>query len=98
LRGTKRVGARRLSVVIRIVPIPAPLPDIPVHIVEAPGIRTLLTHWMGLVVRVGGVPGELAQECRIVTEAVSGRAPRPAGILPLRLRRQPIALTTRLYP
>src|SRR4051812_31752000 len=32
LRGTERIRARRLAIVVFIVPIPAPLPDISVHV------------------------------------------------------------------
>ena len=39
-------------IVVRVVPVPAPLPDVPVHVVQAEGIRPLLAHRMRLAVRV----------------------------------------------
>src|SRR5215475_5579792 len=42
---------------IRIVPIPAPLPDIAAHIVEPPGIRSFLADRLHLVIGVSGKPG-----------------------------------------
>src|SRR5271168_4638617 len=40
VREIERVGAERRLVVIGFVPVPAPLPDIAVQVVQAKGIRT----------------------------------------------------------
>src|SRR4029077_19517879 len=86
--------ARRAPIVIFIVPIPAPLPDIPMHIVKPPGVGPFPPHRLGPTFWSRMVPRVLPQHGRIIPERVTRLGPRPAGILPLRLRRQAIALST----
>ncbi len=92
-----RLGATWIVLVIfrvRPVPIPHPLPDVAVQVVQAPSIGFLLADRMRrtflpeLV-----VPGIVAQLLLVVTKAVSGTTPRPAGVFPLCFRQQPIILT-----
>src|SRR5207249_1993335 len=83
-----RIGAdwifiELLFVVRLVIPVPAPLPDVAVHVVQAPGVRLSFSHRMGLRVRVAVVVSIPPQLPRIVPEAVSGRAGRancPTGI------------------
>src|SRR5262249_28266121 len=97
---------RRFCIVVLLIPVPTPFPDITVEIVQAKRIGTLLAHrvgtllahWVGPVIRIAREPRILSQARLIVPEAEPGRAPCPAGILPLRLRWEPIALPTRSHP
>ena len=72
-----------LRIVTVIIPILAPLPHVPVHIIQPPGVRLLLAHRMRLAVRVARIPGVLAKPSLIVAEAILRRASGPTGIFPL---------------
>ena len=48
----RRIVRRRLRIVTIIIPILTPLPYVPMHVVETPGVRLLLAHRMGLVAGV----------------------------------------------
>ncbi len=75
--------ARLLAIVLH-PNILAPLPDIPQHVVQAPGIRFLAGDRVGLVSAVRGVPSDFI---RVFPVARRFR-PRAAGVFPLRLRRE----------
>src|SRR5262249_10320806 len=87
---------RRLRVMIA-----APLPDVAMHVVDAPGVRFLPADTEGLPQNAGTghrsspfrgpVPRVVRENVEVVTEAEQRRRPRPAGMLPLRLGRQRIA-------
>ena len=88
------------------IPVPAPLPHVPVHVIQTPRIRLIAPHrrrpGQRRNRRVGNVdvPGGrviLVVIIKVRHPSVEGAAimkrccrPRPARILPLRLRRQPI--------
>src|SRR5207247_2042586 len=85
---------------IAAVPIIAPLPDVAVHIVKAPGVgwkatdrRCLFTIDALLAVAID----EVAVVIRLIrierrAEVIGRRRPGPARVFPLRLRRQAIWL------
>ena len=66
LQWTNRIND--CSGLIGRIPIPAPFPDIPNHVIKPPGIGDFLTHRMYCHPRVLIKPGVLPQGCRIVTE------------------------------
>src|SRR5580692_3897584 len=78
--------------------IEAPLHDVAVHVVQAPGVRLLGADFVGralLVQFIGGilaVPGVIVEFGRIVAETVSGLAAGAAGVFPLGLGRQAVGL------
>src|SRR5262249_45861450 len=96
--GTGWVVGRGLCVIRGGVPIPAPFIDVPVHVEETEPVGPLLAHGMGLFCRVSIKPRILAQARRVIAEAVPPRAPRPARVLPLCLRRQPVPIAPRPRP
>src|SRR5690242_14534459 len=69
---------------LRVVDVPAPVPDVAQHVVEAPRVRRLATHLVDPVTGVGSIPGDIIEGS--VTR--SGH-PSPARVLPLSLGRQP---------
>src|SRR5205807_2397098 len=71
-------------------------PDVAVHVVNAPGIRQLLTAGMELAARVAAVPADLVQIGDGVATVVSRGRAGPARIFPLRLGRQ-LHRPTRLF-
>ncbi len=81
-----------LRVVGRAVPVVAPLPDVTVHVVEAPAIGPLPADRLRLALRMRLEPGVLRQLAVGVAEAVFPGAAGAAGVLPLRLGRQPVAV------
>ena len=85
---SRRIVHRRLRIVTAIIPILAPLPHVPVHVIQPPGVRLLLAHRMRLAARVLVIPGVFAQLRLVVPKAIPRLAPRPAGIFPLRLAGQ----------
>src|SRR6266851_6796451 len=79
-----------------MIPIAAPLDDVSVHVVQAPGVGLVAPNFggplqgrprLGPVVRLALEVCLLAAE--LITERSCRRRPRPAGILPLRFRGQP---------
>ena len=101
LRGTERVVRRRLRIVVARRTRPSTTPT------HSRACRTgrrrsaasgpRVASWSRTRV-VLSEPGVLAQARRVIAEAVPRRAPCPAGVLPLRLRRQPIPVPARLLP
>src|ERR1700720_1487688 len=100
-RGTSRVTHRPARVVA--VPVLAPLPDVAVHVEQAPGIRCIAagrrrpaqegssrrSRQRVAAIVVGLAGGE------VPTGREGTRAPRPAGLLPLGLGGQPEPLAAR---
>ena len=70
-RRPRRIDAGRLLVVIAVVPIAAPLPDVAVHVVQSPGVRFLLADRMRSAARVALEPAVLGKLGLAVAEAVS---------------------------
>src|SRR3984893_8685351 len=87
-----RIVSRRLSVIIVVIPILAPLIDIPVHIVQAKGIGWKTSHRHGalsvipfLAVAKNSVAVVIGLVGRDgLSERESRLRSRPAGILPFR--------------
>src|SRR5437773_1005842 len=52
LEGTSWVVDGRLTIISAVEPVPAPIANVAVHIVQAPGVRCLLTHRMSPPFRV----------------------------------------------
>ena len=94
LRGIQvRVRTARQS---RVVPIPAPLVDVAVHVVQPPGVGRVTADCCGPIERrplLGSVVW-LPLEVRLLTaqpvsELSGGRSSGPAGVFPLRFGGQP---------
>ncbi len=107
LKGASGVVHRRTLVVIGRVPVRAPLPDVPVHVVQPPGVRIVAAHRCRVdeTILRGNGPRPVrilrlrrpvrnvcyrGQALGIVTIAILCRRPSPAGVFPLRFRRQPV--------
>ncbi len=84
------VGGERLVGVGDVV-IEAPLGDVAVHVVQAPGIGLLLADLLGLL-GVVDVPGVLAELLGVVAPGVGGLGAGAAGVFPLGLGGQAIDL------
>src|SRR5208337_2542187 len=83
--GGRGIGRRRRASLLSIVSYPnilAPLPDIPQHVVQTPGICLLPGHGVGLISAVLVVPRDGIEVFRVTR----GLRPRATGILPLSLR------------
>src|SRR5262249_37853394 len=87
LAGAARVAGRRLLIVPRVVAVPAPLGDVAVHVVKAPGVGLATADRVGVVARVAGVPGVGVQLLDVVDAGPARRGAGPAGVLPFRLGR-----------
>ena len=74
-------------------PIPAPFPDVAVHVVEAKGVGLLLADGVGHSTAITPHPSKLAQMGVVAEWEVVGIS-RAAGIFPLRLGRKPISGST----
>src|SRR6266478_403448 len=85
---TLRVGARTVVIIICVVPILNELSDIPVHVVETPGIRMKMPDRMDFLIRVTPVPG---QPLKII--CVLGRGARAAGVFPFGFGRQAVGIS-----
>src|SRR5579863_5358054 len=79
LSGRRASGIGHGALGVRRKPIKDPLPHVSDHVVEAPSIRLLARHLVGLVFAVTGEPSNLIQ---LAVPAASG--PRPRGVFPLR--------------
>src|SRR5262249_51497542 len=90
LRRAPRIGFDRMSGIILIEPVPAPLPYVSVHVEQNPAIPVLAADPMGPETPVRVLPGDLGQ-ARFLAEAERGGASCPAGVFPLRLGWQPVA-------
>ena len=62
-----RVPWGRLVVVSRIVPIGTPLPYIPVHVVQSPGVWFFLSHGMRFFSGITSEPGVIGHSCPTAT-------------------------------
>ncbi len=82
--GGRRFGRRRASFlgIVSHPNIRAPLPHIPQHVVQAPGIRFLAGDGVDLISAVLVVPRDGIEVFRVTR----GLRPRATGILPLSLR------------
>src|SRR5262245_22227495 len=79
-----------------MVPVPAPLVGVAVHVAEPPGVGRVAADLGGSAQRRPRLAAvvRLAPEVRLlaaelVAKRRGRRRPRPAGVFPLRLRRQP---------
>ena len=91
-RCSSLLNLHAMNCVIFAEPIPAPLPDVAMHVEQAKLIASLPTN------RVGSVLPEfpsnqaiLSQARLIIAERIPRLRPRPAGVFPFRLGRQAIA-------
>ena len=75
---------------IRREPIGTPFPNVPVRVVQAPGIRTLQTDGMRRCVAVFRRPGELIGDAGIIAKIEPVGGTSPAGVFPLGFSREPI--------
>src|SRR5207344_455183 len=82
------------------IPVLAPLPDIPMHVIQSPRVGQLLPYRMRRSAAVAAIPRVVRQVgvARVIPIAEPRRGPPPARILPLRLRRQPIHTVGRNPP
>ena len=87
-RRPRRVDRGRLLVVVPVVPIGAPLPDVAVHVVQSPGVRLLLAHRMRLAAGVALEPTVLRQLGFAIAKTIPRCRARAAGVFPLCLGRQ----------
>ena len=62
------------------------------HVEQAPRVRLLLADGVGLLQGVVGEPGEIAELPRFVAKGIVAVGPGPAGVLPFRFGRQPVAV------
>ena len=81
---SSRILVFRICVRIRMV-VRTPLRNIPVHVVQAPGVGLLPACRVSLAVAVRAVPGVIAQIRIIVAVAKPGLAPGTADVVPLGL-------------
>src|SRR5262249_41374676 len=75
-----------------VIVVETPFSSVPVHVVQAPGIRFLLSYGVRFAVGVVDVPGIISQCFRVIAERVGGLGPRTTSILPLRLSWQAVDL------
>ena len=75
------------------MPVAAPLPDIAVHVMQAPRVRQLLADRVGLLAAVAAglapiaVPADTVEVGRGLAVPERADRARPAGVLPLGLGR-----------
>src|SRR4051794_18697905 len=73
------------AVHLRVVDVPAPVPDVAQHVVQAPRVGSLAAHLVDAVAGVSAVPGDLVQ--RPVPGTGRTRATR---VFPFAFGRQPV--------
>src|SRR5262249_37496515 len=79
----KGVDARKIALgVVFSIPVLAPLPDVAVHVVQAPGVGPLQADRVGPAPGIGLGPGAGVQFGRVVAEAVSGPGAGTASVFP----------------
>ncbi len=76
-----RIARWRLRVTVP--PVRTPFPNVPVHVVQAPCVRLLLTHCVGRRTRIIVVPRHFVE-----VSSIRARRTRSTRIFPLRLRRK----------
>src|SRR5215472_11577914 len=79
-----------VRVILFMVPILCPLPDVAEHIIQSPGIRLELSYWVGLATCIGLIPGIVAQLAASVPKAIGGERSSACRIFPLSLRWQTV--------
>src|SRR3954469_4871475 len=75
------------AVDLGVVEVPAPLPDVAEHVVQAPCVGLLVSHVVEPLVRIAAVPGDVVE--RPIPR--SGRT-GTARVFPFGLRRQPVSV------
>src|SRR5271157_5999886 len=78
---TRRVVGRRLLVVILVVCVPAPLPDVAVHVMKAEPVRKLLPHRVSHALQMAE-PGVLVEVRGIASARVIPTRPPSADGIP----------------
>src|SRR5262249_49733369 len=86
-----RVAQWAAAVVLGVVTVPAPLRHVAVDVVQAERVSLLLADRVRRVARVGAVPGVFAQVLFAPANVPFAWRAGAAGVLPLGLRRQPVA-------
>ena len=76
-RNPRRIVPRRLLVIIGSVPVGTPLPDIPVHVVQAERVRLEPPHWRGVDVSVPR--RNRPRPCRRCSRSAARPVPRGVG-------------------
>jgi hypothetical protein len=83
-RRPRRVGSRTVLIVLDIVPVIDPLPNVPEHVKQSKAIRLALADFMPSAAAIPLVPSDVVQ---VAVTAV--RTPTARRIFPLCLCRQP---------
>src|SRR5262249_10989284 len=86
-----RVVHDRVLVIARVEAVPAPSGHVAVHVVQAPRVGLLLADGVSPAARVARVPGVFVELLGVVAERPARLGAGAAGVLPLRLGRQPVA-------
>src|SRR5208283_1394554 len=92
LLGAAGIVHGTVPVVLGAVEIVAPFPHVPSHIIEPPGIWLPLPNRVGLGLRIALEPPERFQFAGILPKIETALGASPAGVLPLRLGRQPVTV------
>ena len=87
-RGAGGVGPGRTCVVVKPVPIRAPLKDVAMHVVQTPGIWFLLADSVRPLLAIVECPGILPKEGFVVAKAEYCLGSGPTGVFPFRFRRE----------
>src|SRR5207249_2618269 len=82
-------AVRRRPLVGSVPGVLTPFPDVAVHVVETPGIRSFLADGRVVALGVARKPGVVAEQRRVVAERIRRGRAGPAGVFPLGLGRQP---------
>src|SRR5262249_24985641 len=90
--GSRRIDFGTVLVVIGRVPVGSPLAHVPVHVIQAPGVRFLPADRLGFPRGIVLVPRIASESLGIVAEKESRLRTRPASLLPLGFRRQTVLL------
>ena len=86
IAGRRTLRIDLVSCCVGPTPVMHPFPDIPMHIVQPPGVRLELPYRMGGALVVLVIPGILLQQRIVIAKTVFARGPGPRRIFPLGFR------------